>query len=399
MGVAKKIKSILLVATVSLVQLCIPQSVAAAGSASLTLSPSSGSYVKGSTLSVSINVTSSDLVNAVQADLTYDTAKLQYVNVDGTGSAFDFPLSATGGGGSVQIARGVSGGGTVSGTKKFASVNFTVLASGATASITFASSSAVLSPGGSGTTNVWNGNTTGGTYTLTAPADPAPPASGSSGSGSGAAGGSKNPTPAPAAKPQQPAAPSQPASPEQPVATVSPSANTNYLVAIKVVDKSNNAKKAVEVRLNDVKVKTDDKGIASFTDVPVGTYTVTAFTSKDASVDMTIEVKPGDTTAAQSFTFTIPVASSKMWLYVAGGALMLAAAGGGAFLFLVRKRKPSFTPSYSAASAVTGSFNGGTIAPVDVTQPGQQLQAPPETIIRPTVQSNPNNPTDEDTRN
>ncbi len=404
MGVVKRTKALLLAAIMVVVPLFASGHAAAAGSASFSLSPTGGSFVKGSTLTVTVNVSSSDQINTVQADITYDAAKLQYASIDGSGSAFDFPLAASGGGGSVQIARGVSGGATVSGTKKLASVNFTVLVSGTTATLSFASSSAILSPGGSGTTNVWNGNTTGGSYTLTAPVESTPPpASGSSGSsGSGSSGGNKNNTPAQPSKPAQPAAPAQPASPEQPVVTSAPAANTKHLVAIKVVDKNDKTKKSLDVRLNGVTVKTDDKGIASFSDVPTGTHTVTVFTSKDVSTDMTIEVKDGDTTAVQSYTFKLPQSSSKKWMYL---ILIIPAAILIVGLILVvrsklkNKLKNVYQGTAPAASAITGDFDARAAGVhKSLAEEGQPV-APPATVIRPTVTNETANETEHEKEN
>jgi hypothetical protein len=142
----------------------------AAGAASLYFAPASGSYTAGSTLSVQVMVnTAGESVNAVQADFTYPTSRLQFASIDATGSAFDVAASGTGGGGSVSIARGKIG--TVTGTALVATVRFTVLSSAGSAALAFQGSSAVVRS--SDNTNVL-GSTPGATYTVVVPT-PVPP--------------------------------------------------------------------------------------------------------------------------------------------------------------------------------------------------------------------------------
>lgn len=174
---------------------------AAAGSASLALSPSGATYNVGDTFGLTISETSTDAVNVVTADLAYDAAKLQYIGVDASGSAFGGDASTSGGGGSVSISRYVTpAGATVTGTKQVAVVNFKALAGSGSATISFAGSSKIASNG----MNVWNGDTTGGTYNFATPA-PAPPTGGQggssgSGSGSGSTTNKQSNAPAPASR-------------------------------------------------------------------------------------------------------------------------------------------------------------------------------------------------------
>src|SRR5580704_6444133 len=61
----------------------------AAGSATLYLTPSSGSYSVGQTLTVSVYTnTSGDTTNAVEADFSYSSSTLQFQSIDTSGSAF-----------------------------------------------------------------------------------------------------------------------------------------------------------------------------------------------------------------------------------------------------------------------------------------------------------------------
>ena len=72
----------------------------AAGIGVLSLSPASGNVSLGSTVTVTINENSSTTaVNAVEADLTYDQTKLQYVSASTSTSPFTLNAANTGGSG------------------------------------------------------------------------------------------------------------------------------------------------------------------------------------------------------------------------------------------------------------------------------------------------------------
>ncbi|HUC20437.1 MAG TPA: cohesin domain-containing protein, partial [Candidatus Polarisedimenticolaceae bacterium] len=84
-----------------------PQGIhAAAKNGSLSISPSSGNYVIGSTFTVAVNEDSGQgAVNAVQADLSYDPAQLEFVGIDTGSSAFDIRAVESGGSGKVSMVR------------------------------------------------------------------------------------------------------------------------------------------------------------------------------------------------------------------------------------------------------------------------------------------------------
>jgi hypothetical protein len=71
----------------------------AAGTASFSVSPNSSNFVQNTMISLTINVTSSEPINAIESDLQYDSTKLQFSNIDTSGSAFGTAAIATGGGG------------------------------------------------------------------------------------------------------------------------------------------------------------------------------------------------------------------------------------------------------------------------------------------------------------
>lgn len=139
----------------------------ASGSDSLSLSPSSGTYTINSSLVLTVTETSAttDAVNAVEADLAYNSTLLQFVSAS-CSSTFSLSGVSSGGSGSVSLACAIPNS-TVTGAQTVGTVTFTVIGGGSSP-ITFASTSAILLA--SNQTNVWNSVSAGGTYTLaTAP--------------------------------------------------------------------------------------------------------------------------------------------------------------------------------------------------------------------------------------
>jgi hypothetical protein len=123
--------------------LTVWQTAFAANTAVLSLSPSSGNYTSGSTLSIKVYENSgSDSINAVQANLSYSTTQLRYDNFS---SSSALPIEAenpTGDTGSLHFARGTTT--PITGIQQVVTIQFTVIASSGTASINFASGSAVV---------------------------------------------------------------------------------------------------------------------------------------------------------------------------------------------------------------------------------------------------------------
>jgi len=139
-----------------------------AASDTMTLAPVSSNVSLGSNVTVTITENSgTDAVNAVEADLTYDQTKLQFVSIDASTSPFTLQAISSGGNGTVTIARALSGT-TLTGAQTVATITFTAIGTGSTA-VNFANTSALVRA--SDTTNVLT-VTTGGTYTI---ADTTPP--------------------------------------------------------------------------------------------------------------------------------------------------------------------------------------------------------------------------------
>ncbi len=167
----KLLSKLILLVLVAESFLLLSSKTSAAGTATLSLSPSSGSYQVNNTFDVTVMVNSgSETINAAQAKLTYDAAKLEYVGVSKPNSNFpDGPYS--GGSGVVTVAG--YGPGTFTGDQFFAKVTFKVLVGSGTTTI------------GISTTDSYVirvpdfvdilGSTSGGTYTLTAPPVVTPP--------------------------------------------------------------------------------------------------------------------------------------------------------------------------------------------------------------------------------
>lgn len=110
--------------------------------ARLYLSPASGSYANGGTLVVTIMEDShGESVNAVQANLTYQTARMTFVSIDTSQSNFTTTLQSTGGGGSVQVGVGLLGS-SLTGNQEVARVTFTLVSAGS-AAVTFAAGSGI----------------------------------------------------------------------------------------------------------------------------------------------------------------------------------------------------------------------------------------------------------------
>ena len=146
----------------------VPMSSSAAGNASLTLT-GAGAHQIDTNFSVSIYENSgTETVNVVESDITYDASKLQFVSIDASGSAFGIDAYSANTGSGVTITRGVSGGATVTGSKLVATVVFKAIVGSGSTNISFANSSKIYRSPDSA--NIWNGVTSGATYSFSTPA-------------------------------------------------------------------------------------------------------------------------------------------------------------------------------------------------------------------------------------
>ncbi len=142
----------------------------ASGNGTLSLSPASAAVGLGSTMTVTILENSGTVpANAVEADLTYDQTKLQFVSIDTSTSPFSLVARSSGGSGNVYVSNAATT--PVTGQQTVAIVTFTAIGTGSTP-ITFAGTSGLAQA--STNTDIL-GTTTGGAYTIadtTAPGVP-----------------------------------------------------------------------------------------------------------------------------------------------------------------------------------------------------------------------------------
>jgi hypothetical protein len=157
----KRIISILLIFFLTLGIFLVARITPAYAAASLYLSPAGKTVNKGDQFSIAIRVnTGGDPVNAVEATITYPTAKLSFGNIDYAGSGFEIQAEETVSGNIIRTIRG-----TVTpknGDKLVATVTFKAKASGK-ATVSFTSDCNVVRS--SDNTNILSGKT-GGTYTI-----------------------------------------------------------------------------------------------------------------------------------------------------------------------------------------------------------------------------------------
>ncbi|MEI6480826.1 MAG: cohesin domain-containing protein, partial [Candidatus Saccharibacteria bacterium] len=159
----------------------------AAATTGLLLNPSSGSFVVGTNFNVSIKVDSgAEPIYTVGAILNYDATKLDFVSANNTGSPFTgiAQLSSPAGSGKVNInlfipsVPGQAGPGSTTGSQIVANLTFKAKAGvSSSTAMTFTGPATAENGVFSSTNNqnIWDGNPSGGTFTLTS--------SGGSGSG------------------------------------------------------------------------------------------------------------------------------------------------------------------------------------------------------------------------
>jgi hypothetical protein len=148
----------------------LPATAHASASASLLMTPATGTYQAGSTVTVTVYEDSdTSQVSTVQADVIYPTDLLRYKSVSNTGSVFtDISPPAIVRGGLASVSR--SSIAPKTGKQQVASLKFTVLASG-TANLSFASSSAIYTL--ATIANIYGGTYQGSTFSLTGGPAPA----------------------------------------------------------------------------------------------------------------------------------------------------------------------------------------------------------------------------------
>lgn len=306
----------------------------AAGSASLSLTPSSGSYKKDTILTVTIYENSGSVaINAVEADLQYDTTKLQYDSINTSASAFDLAGPSTYGGGLVKIPRAKSGS-TLIGSQIVASVSFKALVGSGTTPITFASSSGIIEPTAGGPQNVWNGSPTGGTYTLT---------------GTTTTTTTKKTTTTTTTTTTKKVTTTQTTNSSKTSTTKKKAAprisavTNSYNVAVKVTGNNGKAVKGALVTLDgQLPLAYDAGGTASFSNITAGEHTVKV-SADGISTSKVITVAAGSPNSVQEFDVRLNIGKSlgQQMLMAAGiiALLILIVGGGTGLMKFIRKAK------------------------------------------------------------
>jgi hypothetical protein len=168
---AKNVYIVLGISGLIIAAVLVPQGfkkTASTGTDTITLSPASGVYNTGSTISVAINVTSTtDLIDSVQASLTY-TSGLTFNSITVAPAFASLCGQSAGGAGVVNISCATSGATGLTGTNLFATVNFTLNATSGTAGVSVGSASQIYVYNNQGI-NQWNGVVSTSTYTVSLP--------------------------------------------------------------------------------------------------------------------------------------------------------------------------------------------------------------------------------------
>lgn len=132
------------------------------------LEPASLTFGPNTNFSIQVRENSGTTpVNAVQANLSYNTTLLTLVSIDTTGTAFGVEAQNTGSNGTINLARGTCGGcAAVTGDQLVATLNFRTNATSGTASVPFTTGTALVSS--TTNTNILNGlaATGPGSYTV-----------------------------------------------------------------------------------------------------------------------------------------------------------------------------------------------------------------------------------------
>jgi hypothetical protein len=138
------------------------------------LTPASQTFGASASFSVQVRENSGTTpVNAIQANLSYNTSLLTITsaNISTAGSAFGITAQATAGSGVINIGMGVSGGASVSGDQLVATLTFTTTTTGGTALVPFTTGTALVSSSTNQNILPSLASTAGGSYTT----DTAPP--------------------------------------------------------------------------------------------------------------------------------------------------------------------------------------------------------------------------------
>ncbi|OGY25375.1 MAG: hypothetical protein A2Z11_00780 [Candidatus Woykebacteria bacterium RBG_16_43_9] len=141
--------------------------VKAAGS--IYLSPGGATIAQGSSFSVSVRVnTGGKSVDSVQANLSYQTDKLDFIGISYGGTEFEIQAESSGGSGSVRMGRGTLS--AKSGDVLVGTITFSAKVNSGSAAVSFTSGTVAVKAGATVVSA-----TSGGTYSFTKPTPAAKP--------------------------------------------------------------------------------------------------------------------------------------------------------------------------------------------------------------------------------
>lgn len=127
------------------------------------VTPSVSNYANGATVTITLRLNSgANAINSMQANMSYDSSKLQYVSSNVSSSNLDTNLQNTGGSGALSIALAKLGG-SVTGDQLVSTLTFTAIATGSS-SLSFTSGTGIAQA--SDSTNICD-EKLGGMYTIT----------------------------------------------------------------------------------------------------------------------------------------------------------------------------------------------------------------------------------------
>lgn len=319
------------------------------GSSVLSLTPATGSFGPSAQFSVSLYVDSgSEAINTVEAKIKYDPSKVSFVSKNNSGGALDTCIDSpeTSNSSGLLSFACTKLGSSITGKKKVANLSFKTKTSPGSFNLAFRNDSGVYAS--SNNQDVWNGNNTGGSYSVSASGGGGSSSGGGSNSGGGgssssdgSSGGSSGSSSTPSTSSPSSSGGSSSAgsggstgSSSGPIATPStePVSGSNQggnteSILIKVVDAENQPVVGAKVVLRDVEATTDSQGIARYFGVTAGAYTITVTTDEGESRQK-INVKDNSGSSdAQEFNIQVKPKSPILYYLTVGGLAILAIAG------------------------------------------------------------------------
>ncbi len=351
----------------------------ASGTASITLSPASGTYTTGQAFSVGVyvNAQASDNANAVEADFT--VSGLTVTNVSVSNCPITIPPYGSNyySGSTIQIPCATSS--TYSGSVLIATISAVASAAGS-ASITATGSSDVDAGG----TSIFNGTLPAAHFTISAPVSggggttgggssggsTTKPSGSSSTTNSSPHSGSPTPTPAPQAPPAS-------------TTTTPVAAPPTASLTITVTDAHGKPIKGAKVSLDShYTTYSDANGKAGFSSIASGTHTVVITADGKTTTHQNVVLA-----ADQAKQVSVKLAGSKspvlVGVFAAAGLLVVGGAGFGYMKLSGRGIGGGIKgPQVSMQGMVVGS---DTTPAVRATTPAQAPSTTPTTPLGPTV--------------